>query len=390
MFILSPKYYNLFFLIAINQSTTIGLQAGSIFLPHSLVNSSIFLTPKAEWLLLAQNPHGICSTSLNTDTYQFSSVVFFFNGNQSIYQYRTPSKKYIPSSLIGSSSIFATPKAEWLLLAQNPHRICFTSFNTDTYQFSSVVFFFNDNQSIYQYRIPSRKYLPFSLIGDSSIFATPKAERLLLAQNPRGICSTSLNTNTYRFISVAFFFNNNQSIYLYRTPSRKYLPSSLIGNSPSIFATPKAEQLLLAQNPHGICSTSLNTDTYQFSSVVLFFNDNQSIYYYRTPNRKYLPSSLIFNSSIFAPPEAERLLLAQNPRGICSTSLNTDTYQFSSVGFFFNDNQSIYFYRLTSRKYLPSSLIGNSGIFHKKAEFIMFSHTNISIWQLGDFWVDNH
>ena len=79
MLIPSPKYYNLFFYMAINLSTTHYRPPSRKYISSTLItDSGIFLTQKAEWLPLAINPHQICCTSLNTDTYQFTTIVFFY------------------------------------------------------------------------------------------------------------------------------------------------------------------------------------------------------------------------------------------------------------------------------------------------------------------------
>ena len=52
------------------------------------------------------------SPSLNSDTYQFNSIVFFFNGNQSIYYQRLRIRKNSLSSFIANSSIFQTQQAD--------------------------------------------------------------------------------------------------------------------------------------------------------------------------------------------------------------------------------------------------------------------------------------
>ena len=149
MFIPSPKYYNLIF-INRNQSIYYLRLANknsscSFFIP----NSCTFCPWYADFLPRVRHQHSMSSLFINSGTYTSFSIVCFFNGNQSICHYGTSSLKYIPSSLIAGSGIFATPKADLLSLAQNQHWWCGSSLNTDTYQFTSIVCFFNGNQSIY-------------------------------------------------------------------------------------------------------------------------------------------------------------------------------------------------------------------------------------------------
>ena len=58
------------------------------------------------------------------------------------------------------------------------------------------------------------------------------------------------------------------------------------------------KQLLWVQDKHGMCSLFVNSDTYTFYSVVFFFKYNQSIYYLRLQNKKKSYSFYIPNSCV--------------------------------------------------------------------------------------------
>ena len=141
------------------------------------------------------------------------------------------SRNNIPSSLISLCSILHTRLAELLPLAINPCAMGCTSFNSDTYQFSSIVSFFNGNQSICHYLPLNWKNIPIitsSLIVVSSIFHAQKAELLLLAINPCVMCWTSLNYNTYHFRIMDIFLNViSLSVTICLEARRTFLPNSM-------------------------------------------------------------------------------------------------------------------------------------------------------------------
>ena len=105
-----------------------------------------------------------------------------------------------------------------------------------------------------------------------------------------------------------------------------------------------------------MCSPSINYDIYTFTSILFFFNCNQSICYQRLQNKKNCSSSFITNSCIFQTRQTDLLPRVQNQRNMCSPFINYDTYIFTSVVFFFNYNQSTTNGFKTRRTVLPYSL----------------------------------
>ena len=144
--------------------------------------SSILHTLLADFLSLPIS-HKSMLNVLYLNQYWYLQIYTYrllFNGNQSICHYLPQSRKYIPSSLIALYSILHTQLADLLPLplAINPRAMCCTSHKSDTYQFTTIVFFFNGNWSICHYLPQSRKCIPSSLIVVSSILHTQKADWL--------------------------------------------------------------------------------------------------------------------------------------------------------------------------------------------------------------------
>ena len=112
-----------------------------------------------------------------------------------------------------------------------------------------------------------------------------------------------------------------------------------------------------------MCSLFVNSGTYTFHSIVLFFQYNQSIYILRLENQKNSPSFFISNSCIFCAQYTDFLPRVIHQHGMCYLFVNSGTNTLYSIVLFSKDNQSIYILCLENEKNSPSFFIPNSCTF---------------------------
>ena len=224
------------------------------------------------------------------------------------------------------------------------------------------LFFFNCNQSIYHYWLQNEKTSYSLYIPNSCTFCARYADLLPRAIHQHGMCSLFVNSGTYTCYSIVLFFQYNQSIYFLRLENKKTSRSFFIPNS-CTFCPRYADFLPRAIHQHSMCSLFVNSGTYTYYSIVLFFQYNQSIYFLRLENEKTSHSFFIPTSCTFCPRYAHFLPRAIHQHGMCSLFVNSGTYTCYSIVLFFQYNQSIYFLRLENKKISRSFFIPNSCTF---------------------------